>query len=72
MGEPEDQEVGVAGVEVQGADAHGGQVGVVPLPDVEVDLDREGGVEIGPVQGAVHNLLGSVHNEGEILLRIGL
>ena len=72
MGEPEDQEMGITGIEVQGADAHGGQIGVVLLPDMEVDLNREGSIEVGPVEGTVHNLLGPVHNEGEILLRIGL
>ena len=72
MSKSKHQEVSVPGVEVEGPDAHSGHVGVILLPDVEVDLHWEGGIEIGSVKWAVHNLLGSVQDKREVFLGIGL
>ena len=57
---------------MQGMDAHGGQIGMILLPDVEIGGNGKGGVEIGPMQGAVHDLLTSMNDEGEIFLRVSL
>ena len=38
MGESKHKEVSVSRIEVEGPDAHSGHVGVILLPDVEVDL----------------------------------
>ena len=57
---------------MQGMDAHGGQIGMILFPDVEIGGNGKGGVEIGPMQRAVHDLFASMNDEGEIFLRVSL